>query len=68
VWHANLVPPLMFLLGSEKTGLTPEQLAGGKEAVVIPMAGSASSLNLAVAAGVLLYECRRRAAQREESQ
>lgn len=67
VWDANLVPPLMFLLGSEKTGLTPEQLAGGEEAVVIPMAGSASSLNLAVAAGVLLYECRRRAAQREES-
>jgi RNA methyltransferase, TrmH family len=67
LWDAALAPPLMFLLGSEKTGLTPEQLAGGTVSVVIPMAGSASSLNLAVAAGVLLYECRRRAARRKES-
>lgn len=67
LWDAALTPPLMFLLGREKTGLTPEQLARGSVSVAIPMAGSASSLNLAVAAGVLLYECRRRAAREKES-
>lgn len=67
LWDAALAPPLLFLLGSERAGLTAEQLGRGDEAVRIPMSGSASSLNLAVAAGVLLYECRRRASRPEAS-
>ena len=67
LWDAALAPPLLFLLGSERTGLTPAQLGRGDEAVRIPLSGSASSLNLAVAAGVLLYECRRRASRQEAS-
>jgi RNA methyltransferase, TrmH family len=64
LWGADLTPPLIFLLGSERRGLPPDELARGDVAVRIPMAGSASSLNLAVAAGVLLYECRRQRAVR----
>jgi TrmH family RNA methyltransferase len=48
--------PALLMLGSEGEGLSPDLLAAADIAVSIPMAGSASSLNLAVAAGVLLYE------------
>lgn len=51
--------PLVFLFGSEGEGLSSELLARGSRSVRIPMLGSATSLNLAVAVGVLLYEVRR---------
>jgi TrmH family RNA methyltransferase len=47
--------PFFLLLGSEQKGLTPEQLAACDRVVSLPMRGRASSLNLAVAAGILLY-------------
>lgn len=47
--------PCILLLGSERAGLTPEQEAACDLVVGIPMGGRASSLNLAVAAGILLY-------------
>jgi RNA methyltransferase, TrmH family len=59
-WEAELPLPLAFLLGSEGNGL-PDWLLGRAAAQVrIPMTGTAESLNLAVAAGILLYEARRR--------
>ena len=51
--------PVLFLFGSESEGLSKELLARGSRSVRIPMAGTATSLNLAVAVGVLLYEVRR---------
>lgn len=48
--------PLVLLLGSEQKGLTPEQMSACDQLVRLPMEGKVSSLNLAVAAGVLLYE------------
>ena len=57
--------PLLLVLGSESRGLSPDALQRGELLVRIPMQGSASSLNLAVAAGVLLYEIRRQEAQGE---
>lgn len=48
--------PALLMLGSEGEGLSPDLLAEADVAVSIPMIGSASSLNLAVAAGILLYE------------
>lgn len=48
--------PWILLLGSEQKGLSAEQLKACDAAVSLPMRGRASSLNLAVAAGVLLYE------------
>jgi tRNA G18 (ribose-2'-O)-methylase SpoU len=47
--------PLFVLLGSEREGLSPEQSAVCDHLVRLPMRGHASSLNLAVAAGVVLY-------------
>jgi TrmH family RNA methyltransferase len=45
----------ILVFGSEQKGLTPEQLAACDVRVSMPMRGRASSLNLAVAAGILLY-------------
>jgi RNA methyltransferase, TrmH family len=61
-WSARYPQPLALLLGNEGTGLPPEVLARGALRVRIPMAGAAHSLNLAVAAGILLYEVRRQLA------
>jgi len=61
-WDADLALPLAVLLGSEGAGLPDEVLHAADLRVAIPMTGTAESLNLAVAAGVLLYEVRRRAA------
>jgi len=47
--------PAILLLGSEREGLTPEQQALCELVVKLPMQGRATSLNLAVAAGVMLY-------------
>ncbi len=59
-WDADLRPPLALLLGSEGTGLPADLLAAADLTVAIPMTGTAESLNLAVAAGILLFEVRRR--------
>jgi RNA methyltransferase, TrmH family len=48
--------PLILLMGSERRGLTPEQSRHCQELIRLPMQGRATSLNLAVAAGVMLYE------------
>ncbi len=53
--HAAYRKPAILLLGSERAGLTPEQSAACQQLVRLPMAGRATSLNLSVAAGVLLY-------------
>lgn len=51
--------PLLLVLGSERHGLTDEQLAACDLVVRIPMRGRSDSLNLAVAAGILMYEATR---------
>ena len=48
--------PLVLLMGSEREGLTPEQAAVCDALVRLPMKGQVTSLNLAVATGVMLYE------------
>jgi RNA methyltransferase, TrmH family len=47
--------PCILLLGSEREGLTPQQAACCEKMIRLPMHGGATSLNLAVAAGVMLY-------------
>jgi TrmH family RNA methyltransferase len=56
LWQTSLPKPLAILFGSEGAGLPEELLAAGDLQLRIPMTGTAESLNLAVAAGVLLYE------------
>ncbi|MBI5930572.1 MAG: RNA methyltransferase [Chloroflexi bacterium] len=48
--------PLILLMGSEREGLTTEQIAICHQLVRLPMVGQVSSLNLSVATGVMLYE------------
>jgi tRNA G18 (ribose-2'-O)-methylase SpoU len=47
--------PAILLLGSEQKGLSLEQTAHCDQLVRLPMRGRVSSLNLGVAAGVMLY-------------
>ena len=56
LWETALPQPLAILFGSEGVGLPEELLAAGDLRLRIPMTGTAESLNLAVAVGVLLYE------------
>ena len=48
--------PFVLLLGSERSGLSPEQQAACQALVRIPMRGTSDSLNVAVAASIILYE------------
>jgi RNA methyltransferase, TrmH family len=51
--------PVALWLGSEGSGLSPEALAAASVQVTIPMAAPVESLNVAVAAGILLFEAAR---------
>ncbi|MFP5298265.1 MAG: TrmH family RNA methyltransferase [Actinomycetota bacterium] len=64
IWEARLPEPALYLFGSEALGLPQEVIDRSDLSVSMPMAGAASSLNLAVAAGVMLYEVRRRRSPR----
>ena len=48
--------PLVLLLGDERQGLTAQQAALCDPLVRLPMHGRVTSLNLAVAAGIMLYD------------
>jgi TrmH family RNA methyltransferase len=56
--YRSLVPqsPWVLVLGNEQKGLTPAQINACELTVSLPMRGRVSSLNLSVAAGVLLYQ------------
>lgn len=55
-WTGAYPRRCLLLFGSEATGLPADALAAADEVVRIPQAGAASSLNLAVAAGIVIYE------------
>lgn len=48
--------PALLVLGSEREGLTPEQVEMCHTLIKLPMRGRATSLNLSIAAGIMLYE------------
>lgn len=56
--------PRALILGPESEGLSDEEMAAADYSVRIPMQGSVESLNVAVAAGVLLYEAARQRARK----
>lgn len=58
-WDTDYTAPSAILMGSEGDGLPETALTRADVRVRIPMTGTAESLNLAVATGVLLYEARR---------
>ncbi len=63
IWEAGLPSgaPVAVVVGNEERGLRAETATACDAAMRIPMLGSATSLNVAVATGVILSELRRRA-------
>lgn len=59
--EADYTPPLLLCLGGERHGLSETHIKACKIVVRIPMVGRADSLNLAIAAGVMLYDAYSRA-------
>jgi len=57
--EVDLARPVALVLGNEGAGLDPELLAAASARVAIPMQGGVESLNVAVAAGILLFEAAR---------
>jgi TrmH family RNA methyltransferase len=62
-WGADLRGPIALVLGSEHAGLTDSWLTFETESIRLPMLGIADSLNVSVAAAVLVYEARRQRSQ-----
>lgn len=56
VAESSLRGPSVLIMGSEDKGISRELLALADHQVRIPMTGSVGSLNVSVAAGILLYE------------
>lgn len=54
--------PTALIFGAESKGLSDAEIDAADEAVRIPMKGSTESLNVAVAAGILLYEAEKQRA------
>jgi RNA methyltransferase, TrmH family len=53
------IGPIALILGPESTGLTAAEVAAATTSVKIPMQGEVESLNVGVAAAILLYEAAR---------
>ena len=53
---ANYMDPTCIIMGAEDKGVSYEHLALCDEWIKIPMCGTIESLNVSVAAGVLIYE------------
>jgi TrmH family RNA methyltransferase len=54
--HVDYRRPTILLMGSEREGLTEEQAKICEAIIKLPMRGKTTSLNLAVACGILLYQ------------
>ncbi len=51
--------PTCIIMGSEKTGISQEAVRLADQHIMIPMSGMVQSLNVSVAAAVILYEAQR---------
>src|SRR5215471_5528154 len=58
--EAGVRQPIVVLFGEERGGLTERELRLCTQVVSIPMVGRADSLNLGVAAGIVLFDVLRR--------
>lgn len=54
--EVDFTAPTCILLGAELHGLSPEAVEGADRLVTIPMVGMVASLNVSVAASLLLFE------------
>jgi RNA methyltransferase, TrmH family len=51
--------PVALIVGNEGAGVRPELAAAATRSVAVPLGGGVESLNVAVAAGIILYEVTR---------
>tara|TARA_B100001113_G_C21073146_1_gene606438 strand:- start:35 stop:784 length:750 start_codon:yes stop_codon:yes gene_type:complete len=59
IYQASYTSPTAIIIGSEEDGVSPEFLKICNSSAKIPMFGEISSLNVSVAAGIILYEATR---------
>jgi 23S rRNA (guanosine2251-2'-O)-methyltransferase len=57
--ETDLKGPVVLIMGSEEKGISRELVSLADKTVRIPMKGSIASLNVSVAAGILIYEIAR---------
>lgn len=60
LWEADLTPPTAVLFGQEGAGLPRDLLEAADGTITIPMNPEVNSLNVAVSAGLVVYEALRR--------
>lgn len=60
LYKADLSGRIAFVMGNEAGGVSETLLAQADKKVYIPMAGRAESLNVAMAAGIVMFEALRR--------
>lgn len=56
IYQTDFNTPLAIILGSEEDGISPQLLKDADRLVKIPMSGNIESLNVSVAAGIIIYE------------
>ncbi len=65
LWDADLAEPCAVILGQEGAGLTEEVLQTSHGALTIPMTPPTESLNVALSAGLVIYEAFRQKTARK---
>jgi TrmH family RNA methyltransferase len=58
-WEADFTKPTLVVMGNEGAGLSPEIADLADVPVRIPLARGVESLNVAIAAAIILYEVQR---------
>jgi 23S rRNA (guanosine2251-2'-O)-methyltransferase len=59
IYRLSFQEPMAIVMGAEDTGISSEVLRISDYIARIPMAGETASLNVSVAAGIVLFECLR---------
>ncbi|MEO8934643.1 MAG: TrmH family RNA methyltransferase, partial [Xanthomarina sp.] len=55
----DFTKPTALVVGTEATGLSDEWLNNSSQNIIIPMQGEIDSMNVSVAAGILIFEAKR---------
>ncbi|WP_072401809.1 TrmH family RNA methyltransferase [Flaviramulus basaltis] len=55
----DFTKPTAIIVGTEATGLSDEWLKNSTQNIIIPMQGEIDSMNVSVAAGILIFEAKR---------
>jgi 23S rRNA (guanosine2251-2'-O)-methyltransferase len=66
-YEVNLTGPICVIMGNEEKGISNDLIRIAEELVSIPMLGKTMSLNVSVAAGMLMYEINRQRALSDEN-